>query len=824
MKKLNLRPCGRVKRSFHCSLLIVLCSLFSCLQATLEEKNFEYMPAAEDIRSRNFSCDGKNDLLIVNIYGGTLQSRLNPAHFSLTKSGNPAALTAPIRSDDNCVLFSFDQPPAKDSSYRLTIKPQAVLSGDFPRMVTVKAVTSGSVSITERSGTGFDRSMIRSLCYGNGYFFAVGDSGKMSYSADGIGNWTNVRAGEAQDANKFTGSIYDIASNAYGFYAVGDGSRMSWANMITGINEWNGHKIPPDFFNYGESMFGGRAINAIEYGKGPSSSGGRYVAAGGGGNIIFRWDMDSWRRGKGVNNDTDIDSRVTFTTLSWGDTGGDGLFIAAGFSQTSSTPENIVNSSRIFWATDGLGTQNWTEAGSPLGYEIIRCSAFGNGIFVIGADGGKLAWSPDGKVWTLASTSIFGTSGIISLAFGSGVFIAGGHNGKMAVSEDGFNWEPLTDNGFTDQEQINAIAADGRGKFAAAGNLYGENGNNPSKIVTWYHKPPAQKSTDSLITINRWTESSPNGMTGAEIRGIAWNGSKYIAVGEGKIASSNDGRSWSEITSGKNQWNTGSDRIFFRDVVWGDNKFAAVGYWLGRTSEIGAIAVSNDMGVSWTVQTAPILSESLGSVTLKVDPQIYGIAFSNGTFIAVGERGWSAYSTNAVNWTQVLISPFSQFEQPSNVQDALAIAANGPNFVAGGTRGKLAKSSNGGRSWDWIANSLLDSDYNDILTLAYGDGKFIAAGSNGRMKSAARDQFSSASNWQNENCKISSGINSVIWGGGSFLAAGDSGSISIYTESEGWQKISDTIPGWDNNENIYSAACGERFITAGNGKIMYSSE
>jgi len=787
----------------NCSIILFFTLTFaSCLQASMEEKLFEYMPVAENIKSRYFSCDGNNDLLIVNIYGGTLQTRLIPSYFSL--SGYDASLV-PIRAGDSCVLFSFKQPLKKGSNYSLTIKPQAVQAGDFPRMIVVKAVTSGQITVVER--TGFDNSVIQSLCYGNGYFFAVGDSGKMSYSADAAGNWTNVRAGEAQDGNKFTDTIYDIAVNDYGFYAVGAGARMSWANMITGINEWNGHKIPNSSV-YGESMFGGRIIRAIEYGKGADSSSGRYVAAGDGGNTIFRWDLDEWRKGEGINYDNMI------TTLAFGNTGGDGIFIAGGYSPDQDN--DTINHSCLYWAADGMRTQNWTGTNSFFGDNIIRCSAYGNGVFVIGGDSGKLSWSPDGKEWTEVTSSPFVTheraSGVLSIAFGSGVFIAGGHDGIMAVSIDGIYWNTLQlkSKGFESNEQINGIISDGRGKFAAAGNRYGD---NRSKIISWYQKPPAQEVSDAFITINGWSAAASTGMSNSEIRGIAWNGSKYIAAGEGKIASSTNGTSWSEVTS--------YSGIFFRDVVWGNDKFVAVGYRTNQPSGIGVIAVSNENGENWTLYTAPALTASLGSnIEMTVDPKIYGVSFANGTFVAAGERGWSAWSTNGTTWNPVWISPFSQFEQPSNVQDALAIATDGLRFVVGGTRGKLAWSSNGGRSWVWIANSLLDSEYNDILSIAYGDGKFIAAGSNGMMKSAGREQLSSASGWQTENRGMYADINAVIWGGGSFLAVGNSGSVWLYTGDKGWERKTGT--GWEQNEDIYSAACGNRFITAGKGKIIYS--
>ena len=62
-------------------------------------------------------------------------------------------------------------------------------------------------SWTEVSDCKFGTSNIKSICYGNGKFVAVGNNGKIAYSTDGI-NWTEV------SNSKFEG--YHIMSICYG--------------------------------------------------------------------------------------------------------------------------------------------------------------------------------------------------------------------------------------------------------------------------------------------------------------------------------------------------------------------------------------------------------------------------------------------------------------------------------------------------------------------------------------------------------------------------------------------------------------------------------
>ena len=261
----------------------------------------------------------------------------------------------------------------------------------------------------------------------------------------------------------------------------------------------------------------------------------------------------------------------------------------------------------------------------------------------------------------------------------------------------------------------------------------------------------------------------------------------------------------------------------------GNNKFFAVGYWKNKSAEIGAIAVSDANGENWNVHTAPVLEYELypdnPGIEVTIDPRVYGIAYANGTYIAVGSNGWSAWSTDGAAWNPVWIEPFSQDGQRDNNQDALTIATDGIRFFTGGTRGKLAWSQTG-RSWTWIANGLLDGEYNDILCITYGNNKFIAAGTSGKIKSAEWDQATLrfGDGFVSEQIPlINSDINAVVWGGGHFLAVGNRGMMALSTDGSDWKTVDDAVSRWSESENIYSAVFGgDHFITGGHAKIVFN--
>jgi hypothetical protein len=427
--------------------------LSSCLQATVAEKIFEYIPPAEDIVSHPFTSS-QGDLVIVNLIGGTFKSPLAGSDFTLTRNKIPLSLPEPFRNDDQYALFSVTPPLQDGGGYMLTVKRGASVTG--AGMVVAQAVQSNQW--TPSMNTAFDGTAIHALAYGNGKLVAVGNSGKIAYSVDGGLYWTALAPGDGAFRSGFSGAINAVAYGDSQFYAVGDEARMGWSASGASWQphtRWeNGREL------FGENYFEGKNILSIVYGKGG------FVAGSAGGTIIYRRDGDNWKKS------ADIFPAFDVSALAWGDTGGDGLFIAGG------------TGGALCWSDNGGAS--WTETSSGFLGNQIHCAAFGNGMFIIGGDGGKLSCSLDGKTWEPVLNSPF-TTGVLAIAYGSGFFVAVGHNGALARSPNGETWEQLDGHGFTAGDFIGG-AAYGGGKFVIAGSGYLE--PVQSTIVFWYQKPP----------------------------------------------------------------------------------------------------------------------------------------------------------------------------------------------------------------------------------------------------------------------------------------------------------------------------------------------
>jgi hypothetical protein len=328
------------------------------------------------------------------------------------------------------------------------------------------------------------------------------------------------------------------------------------------------------------------------------------------------------------------------------------------------------------------------------------------------------------------------------------------------------------------------------------------------------------KSEKSL----QWTAVSQNPFADSIIHSIAYGAGKYLAVGDGKIAQSADGQTWTEITGvEKDKWySSSSDYVIFRSIAFGaGTAVVAVGYWV---SGWGVAAVSTDSGATWTVNDH-ILSDSNPS------PGVFSVSYGGGKFVAVGSSGTSAYSTDGSVWTKVRISPFGYLDNVNYFEDAYSVAFGDGKFLVAGKNGKAAYTDAAAIDWKWVGNSLLGSLV-DVNTVCFGGGMFLAAGNAGAIRSVNAASLveggeeDGGANWIWTDAKFNgSGILSLAYGDGKFLAVGHDGKASISEDTRTWTAIPSGAGALQNKfgdrEQILAAVYGTRFILAGNS---YSSQ
>jgi hypothetical protein len=261
-------------------------------------------------------------------------------------------------------------------------------------------------------------------------------------------------------------------------------------------------------------------------------------------------------------------------------------------------------------------------------------------------------------------------------------------------------------------------------------------------------------------------------------------------------------------------------------VCYGNGLFVA-----GSRENDGRIAWSAD-GIHWTVinSSQTTFQDIVGQSTLR---HFVHVKYLNGKFWAVGGGGHMAYSENGKTWIKV-DSPGIE----RNIVDIAwgEVAGNGV-FVAGGDRGTMSYSTDGGITWE---SNDQDDYFGDgiphianVKAIGWGGGRFLAVGQYGRAIYSA-----DGIHWTNISSKTAgifdsptdheSGISIAAYSGGQYIIAG-LGVIALSTDCENWEPIEmadanynrDTKYGYINSL-VY--ADGLYVIGGGDGKAAYSTD
>jgi len=281
---------------------------------------------------------------------------------------------------------------------------------------------------------------------------------------------------------------------------------------------------------------------------------------------------------------------------------------------------------------------SWTPRNLTLTNNGLNAIVYGNNEFVAVGTSGAVLTSPDGSTWTAQTTGAHGD--LTGVAYGNTLFAAVGMDGSILTSPDGVMWtERLS------SSNLLLAVTYGNGQFVAVG----ENNMFGGAILT---------SPDGIAWTSRVSASD------VRLSSVAYGKNLFVATGgksnSGEIVTSSNGIDWSLATvlpsdnsfvgavygnglflaglspgPGFLTSSNGTDWVFdsLQSVVplgggidnanaFGDGYFAVVGH--------GLIATTPD-GLAW--------SNRLAGPIASMDPDLLGIVFGNGTFVAVGVAG-----------------------------------------------------------------------------------------------------------------------------------------------------------------------------------------
>jgi len=185
----------------------------------------------------------------------------------------------------------------------------------------------------------------------------------------------------------------------------------------------------------------------------------------------------------------------------------------------------------------------------------------------------------------------------------------------------------------------------------------------------------------------------------------------------------------------------------------------------------GMIAYSADSGISWT-RVSPENIEGNFSDGLHLNAVTWGEGF----FLAVGDEGRAAYSSDGIRWKAGVIGPMN----PKNILCAAIGSLSGrPVFTAAGTDGRIAHAVDSPAGpWYMADQTPFSTEENygmAVRALAWGKIKgaslFVAAGDGGRI-AVMKD---SSGKWYGARAGTGETFRAIAFGNDRFIVAGDNG-------------------------------------------------
>lgn len=191
------------------------------------------------------------------------------------------------------------------------------------------------------------------------------------------------------------------------------------------------------------------------------------------------------------------------------------------------------------------------------------------------------------------------------------------------------------------------------------------------------------------------------------------------------------------------------------------NTFSAVAYGVSTIvvgDTTGNIVTSGNNGATWTDRTSPFGGTAIRSID-----------YDNGTFVAVGDGGKIATSTDGITWTL----------SASGTTNALMTVNYGNGtFVAAGASGTLLTSTDNGASWTGRTSTFGTSQINSV---AYGTrgwmavgvgGSYAVSGDDGLTWTSVPSGMSGIFGANQVNAIVQSEVYAMVVGNAGILASG----------------------------------------------------
>ena len=186
-----------------------------------------------------------------------------------------------------------------------------------------------------------------------------------------------------------------------------------------------------------------------------------------------------------------------------------------------------------------------------------------------------------------------------------------------------------------------------------------------------------------------------------------------------------------------------------------------------------------------------------------------GVAYGNGTRVAVGRGSTTLVSSNGFQWRR---APNS-FDRGS---DFLSVAYGRGLFIAGGNLNSLRASSPDGVNWTSQATTTAGHRINSLV---FAKGRFVGVGSGGLGTNSYIITSTDGLAWTFPTRPTSYMLNAVTYATNLFVAVGNAGTIITSPDGTNWTARSSGT----QNDLRAVAYSGSQFVVAGDGGIALTS-
>ena len=230
----------------------------------------------------------------------------------------------------------------------------------------------------------------------------------------------------------------------------------------------------------------------------------------------------------------------------------------------------------------------------------------------------------------------------------------------------------------------------------------------------------------------------------ANLQSVTYANNTFVAVGDaGTVISSTDGITWTAGTSGT------TDALY--DIIYTGSRFVAVGL-------SGAVTQSTDLA-TWSASTLTPMSGT--------PPEMSGVTFSSGRYIASAAGGVVVYSTDDfANFTTGMLSSGSANLDVIFANSLWVIVRNG---------GEIATSMDGNSFSDATSGTT-----NNLTNINFGRNQFLVVGVSGTVLTS-----SNGTNWSLQTAGAAN-LNASVIDNDRYVIVGDSGTILTSSGGTVW--------------------------------------